>query len=210
MTADLTLNTRAEVAMITASLKDRIDPAYEAGMRRTVPSAQKAHAVRVPEIRRAAVEWSREHKGIPFESTLAVAEALWATEWREERIVAIAILARRKEAPAVVDWQLLDRRSAGIDTWELVDNLASMLSGPDLGRTPASYRDSRVLRPTRWSGVAVWPSSPSSRPPATTSLAARKLRAMAAALKGDRGPTMRKAVEWARRAGRQGGAGSGR
>ncbi len=35
------LGVAAEVASITATLEARRDPAYEAGMRRTVPSTQK-------------------------------------------------------------------------------------------------------------------------------------------------------------------------
>lgn len=46
------LDVPAEVAAITAALAARRDPAYEAGMRGTVPSALPAHAVRAPELRK--------------------------------------------------------------------------------------------------------------------------------------------------------------
>ncbi len=200
MTAARQFDTGAPVAAITAALKERVDPAYEAGMRRTVPSGQKAHAVRLPEIRRVGAEWSREHKDLPFGAVLAVADALWATEWREERIVAMTIMGRRKEAPSALDWGVIQRWTAAIDNWELVDNMASILTGPMV-----------VIRPALLSGLNDFSASPHvwQRRLAIVTLieAARddpawlpELRAMAAALKGDRGPTMRKAVDWARRA----------
>ena len=184
---------------MTAALKDRVDPAYEWGMRRTVPSQQPAHAVRVPEIRRLAAEWSRAHKAVTAEKVLAFAEALWRTGWREERILGLAILARRKAALAAVDWATIERWSAEIDNWEHVDNMAGLLAGPML-----------VQRPQLVSSVLTLAASPQvwQRRLAIVTLieAAREdsawlpeLHAIAEQLKGDRGPTMRKAVDWARR-----------
>ncbi len=194
------IDAAAEVAAITATLKTRIDPAYEWGMRRTVPSQQPAHSVRVPEIRRLSVEWSRAHKALSQEELVAVANALWQTGWREERIVAIAVLGRSKEALERLPWGEIERWSAGIDNWELVDNMASMLAGPILVARPGLIA---AVRPMAASDH-VW-----QRRLALVTLieAARDddawlpdLRAMTAQLKGDRGPTMRKAVDWARRA----------
>lgn len=184
---------------MTAALKDRVEPAYEWGMRRTVPSQQPAHAVRVPEIRRLAAEWSRAHKAVTAEKVLAFAEALWRTGWREERILGLAILARRKAALAAVDWATIERWSAEIDNWEHVDNMAGLLAGPML-----------VQRPQLVSSVLTLAASPQvwQRRLAIVTLieAAREdsawlpeLHAIAEQLKGDRGPTMRKAVDWARR-----------
>ena len=51
------LNVAREVAAITAALAARRDSAYEWGMRRMVPSAQPAHATRVPNVRAAARPW---------------------------------------------------------------------------------------------------------------------------------------------------------
>ncbi|HEY7269842.1 MAG TPA: DNA alkylation repair protein [Dehalococcoidia bacterium] len=199
MTTAESIDAVAEVAAITATLKERVDPAYEAGMRRTVPSQQPAHAVRVPEIRRVSIIWARDHKAAPYEDLLVVAETLWRTGWREERIVAMGILERSSAARARLPWAVIERWTSEIDNWEHVDNLASMLIAPMLRARPDLIRDVEAMS----SSAHVW-----QRRAALVTLiyAARadagwlpQLRAMTAALKGDRGPTMRKAVDWARR-----------
>ena len=125
----------AEVAAITMALAAQRDPSYEWGMRRTVPPAQPARATRVPDIRKTASEWRREHHGLPVADTLALADALWATGWREERLVAIDML-RSRASLAVAGWLRLERWSAQIDNWELVDHLADV-SGRVLNADPS-------------------------------------------------------------------------
>ena len=115
-----------EVAAITAALIARRDPAYEAGMRRTVPSEQPAHATRVPDIRKTASEWRLEHRGADPQDVLALGDALWATHYREERIVAIILAGGSKSILEAVSWDQLDRWALDIDNWEHVDHLAGV------------------------------------------------------------------------------------
>jgi 3-methyladenine DNA glycosylase AlkD len=116
----------AEVTAITAALAARRDPAYEAGMRRTVPSQLPAHATRVPDIRKTGSEWRKVHRGIGVDETFELCDALWATRWREERLVAIDLIKATKAARESVDWERLERWSADIDNWEHVDHMADL------------------------------------------------------------------------------------
>jgi 3-methyladenine DNA glycosylase AlkD len=126
MTTATRLDVPAEVTAITASLEAKRDPAYEWGMRRTVPSQQPAHATRVPDIRKTASEWRKTHKGVPLEALFALCDALWATGWREERMVAIDLINGTKAAREAVEWDRLERWSVNIDNWEHVDHLADV------------------------------------------------------------------------------------
>lgn len=126
MTAPVRLDVRCEAALISAALETRRDLAYEAGMRRTVPSRLPAHATRVPEIRKTASEWRRAHKDVEPEEVFALCDALWATGWREERIAAIALIEGSKPLLAAVDWKRLERWSRDLENWEHVDWLAGV------------------------------------------------------------------------------------
>ena len=117
---------RAEVEVITAALAARRDPAYELGMRRTVPSQLPAHATRVPDIRKVALEWRRAHNGVGPGEALSLCDALWATGWREERIVAIALIEGNKELLGAVEWAQVERWSRDLENWEHVDWLAGV------------------------------------------------------------------------------------
>jgi len=124
-----------EVYGIISALEARKDPSYETGMRRTVPSKQSAHAVRVPEIRKVVSEWLKMHRSWPVEDVMVVAESLWSTAWREERIVAIQLVSRFEDAIDHFDWPMVQRWSAEIDNWEHVDHLADV-TGRMLGMQP--------------------------------------------------------------------------
>ena len=199
MTTTASLDLPREQGAIAAALEANVDPSYREGMRRTVPSQQQAHAVRVPVIRKIAAEWSRQHKAASPADILALARSLWRTGWREERIVAMALIGRRQDLVANLDWDLVEEWSASIDNWEHVDNMASLLSGPILIARPelAPRLEPLITSPHVWQRrLAV----------VTLIEAARddpvwlpELRSMTTRLKGDRGPTMRKALDWARR-----------
>ncbi len=197
MTSVASLDVKAELASITATLEARRDPAYERGMRRTVPSALPAHATRLPAIRKVATEWTRAHKQAGGEDVIALCEALWATGWREEMLVAVMVLARSKEAMEMVSWEVIERWSGQIENWEHVDNLAGEVTGRLLRERPALRREvaSLVGSAHSWQRrlalvtlIEAARKDPSWKP---------ELEAMTVQLRTDRGTTMRKAVAWA-------------
>lgn len=192
-----TLDIAAEVGAISAALEARRDPSYEAGMRRTVPSEQPAHATRVPDIRKTASEWRRAHRDVPPGELFALCDALWATGWREERIAAINLIGGSKDARKAIDWERLERWSVDIDNWELVDNMADV-TGRMLAADRSLLRRARALteRDHPWQrrlGIV------------TLIVAFRRdawfrdeLAEMADQLQKDPHPLVRRAVVWAR------------
>jgi 3-methyladenine DNA glycosylase AlkD len=183
-----------EVAAITAALAARRDLSYQDGMRRTVPSALWAHATRVPDIRKTAVEWSRAHKASEPGEVLAVAEALWATGWREEMLVAITLL---KPVLPSVGWELVERWSADFENWEQVDHFGDV-SGEMLLSRPELLPEVNKLEASAhpWQRrlaivtlIQAFRRDPSWRP---------ELEAMSERLRGDKHPLVRKAIVWAR------------
>jgi 3-methyladenine DNA glycosylase AlkD len=197
MTTATRLDIPAEVAAITGTLVARGDPGYEWGMRRTVPSEQPAHATRVPDIRKTASEWRREHRGADPDDALALCDALWATRYREERIVAIALAGGTKTVLAAVRWAQLEAWSRDIDNWEHVDHLADV-TGHLLIADPALIDRVRALELSE---------NPLQRRLALVTLIVAfmkgamfrdELTAMADRLQKDKHPLVRRAVVWAR------------
>jgi 3-methyladenine DNA glycosylase AlkD len=80
----------------------------------------------VPDIRKTASEWRKAHRGVPADEVLALCEALWATGWREERIVAIALIEGSKEVLRAAGWEQTERWSRDLENWEHVDWLAGV------------------------------------------------------------------------------------
>ena len=99
----------------------------------------------VPEIRRAAADFSRANPDLTRAELRSLVDALYASDWHEHRSVAIALLGRY---PALlrepdVAWLVgLVRQS---NTWAHVDWLAADIIGAVLERYPAGRR-----RLARW------------------------------------------------------------
>jgi 3-methyladenine DNA glycosylase AlkD len=120
------LDVDVEVIAISLELEQRRDPLYEAGLRRTVPSAQPAHFARVPEVRKVAEKWRRDHRDVGIEDLYELCDLLWQTGWREERQVAVHLLKRSSTALAGLEWDRIEGWSDDIDNWEMVDHLAGV------------------------------------------------------------------------------------
>jgi 3-methyladenine DNA glycosylase AlkD len=192
------LDLPAEAAAITAALEARRDPAYEAGMRRTVPSSFPAHATRVPVIRAVASEWRREHRDVPNDDLLSLCERLWNTGWREERIVAIILASKARPRLTAHEWPRFEAWSAGLENWEHVDHLAGALTGRLLAEQPSLFAciESLSLSDNPWQR----------RLALVTLIEAfrldeawrAELQSMAARLRTDKHALVRRAVVWAR------------
>jgi 3-methyladenine DNA glycosylase AlkD len=193
------LDISAEVAAIRARLEAHADPSYEAGMRRVVPSALPAHLVRLPDLRRIGGEWSRAHKGTAAEELIEIAGALWATGWREEGIVAMIVLSRSNDALQTLPWSTIEAWSSRFENWEHVDNAAMLVTGKMLQLRPQLIDDVEAMASS---------DSPWQRRLAIVTLIETtrhdtrwrpQLEAITQRLTGDNGPTLRKAVAWARK-----------
>lgn len=201
--APVRLDIAAEVRQLREELSAHADARYAAGLRRIVPSQLPAHFVRLADVRRIGVAWSRAHRDATASELIDLVDALWATGWREEGIVGMILLSRSREALLSLPWSAVAAWSARFDNWEHVDNAAMLVTGPMLVRRPGLIADLRVMAGS---------DQPWQRRLALVTLivAARRdaswapeLAAMTRRLTGDTGPTLRKAVAWAARVLRQ-------
>jgi len=111
---------------------------YLAGMKLTVPGAGKLYGVKVPFLRKMAIEVvSAYKKGNDDLRTIAL--ACWGRGSREHQLVALFILDKVKLNPAE-RWQLGERFLPDVDNWESCDQLCMALLGQALAEDP-SYMD---------------------------------------------------------------------
>lgn len=115
-----------------------VDPEYRAGMSRTLPTELRVYGVRVPRLREAARAWHRAHKGIAREEWIAMVEALWAGESREERLLAVHFSQRYGSWIPTLTWTHFDRWRRRLDNWEVTDGLAVWVLGPWIVAHPAA------------------------------------------------------------------------
>jgi 3-methyladenine DNA glycosylase AlkD len=153
------LDITVELDTIRAELEAHADPTYEAGMRRVVPSALPSHLVRLGDLRRIGAAWSKAHKDVSAPELIELADALWATGWREEGIVAMIILSRSKHALQMLPWSTVEAWSSRFENWEHVDNSAGLVTGTMLMLRPELIDDVEAMAGSQHPGSGASPSS---------------------------------------------------
>ena len=137
--------TTPAVADLVAAFRDRFtaagDPQAASAEQRYLKSDLHFFGVRVPVIRQTAKAFHREHRTFDRDSLVALAAALWETDWHELRSVGIALLelygpVLQGDDMAFVE-SLLDRAN----TWAHVDWLAVHVAGSLVRRFPVAKAD---------------------------------------------------------------------
>lgn len=119
-----------------------------------IRTAHAFHAVPLAELRKATGRWSREHRAVPPEVLLEVAERLWFSGSREAMIVATMLLEKRRDAREVLDAHRIERWATKFDGWELVDNLGMAVVATWVAENPGDrfgVLESMALSPRAWS-----------------------------------------------------------
>ncbi|HEY42913.1 MAG TPA: DNA alkylation repair protein [Anaerolineae bacterium] len=103
---------------------------YLAGMKMVVPGAGKLYGVKVPFLRKMAIEVVSAYK-TDNDDLWAIALTCWGQGSREHQLVALFILAKLKLKPAE-RWHLGERFLPDVGNWESCDQLCMALLGQAL------------------------------------------------------------------------------
>ena len=123
------MDVETERQRLLDQVKQHADPRHQAGMSRAVPTRLKMYGVRVPHLREIARAWQRAHDDVAREDLMALVEALWDGESREERLLVVYLLERYKRWIPDLTWAHFDRWRRGLDNWEVTDGLAQWVLG---------------------------------------------------------------------------------
>ncbi|HWM93271.1 MAG TPA: DNA alkylation repair protein [Thermoanaerobaculia bacterium] len=125
-----------EVKRIQSTLRPLGTPERAEGAKAYLKSDLEFLGVTVPDLRRAAKAWLREHPGLDRGRLLSLVEALWATRVHELRAFGVELLQHRQSWLEPADLDLLERLLRASRTWAFVDSIAIQIVGPLLERHP--------------------------------------------------------------------------
>ena len=140
-------------AAIRRELKASADPSRAALLQRFFKTGPGEYAegdrflgLTVPQVRAIAVK----HQSLP----LADLQALLASPWHEERLLALVILVRQYERGTAAKrdaiYRLYRRNTASINNWDLVDCSAGNIVGAHLGERDHRVLDQLARSPLLW------------------------------------------------------------
>lgn len=122
------MDIQSERQHLLEQIRQRADPEYEETVRRTVPTGLKVYGLRVPQLRDIVHAWVRDHKQVVCDDLVALVEALWNGESREERMLVTYLLEHYKHCAPDLTKGHFERWHRGLDNWEVTDGLGWVLA----------------------------------------------------------------------------------
>jgi 3-methyladenine DNA glycosylase AlkD len=124
------MDTAAERRRLVEQVEARADARYQQVVQRSVPSNLRVYGLRVWEIRQIVRGWRRHHRDVSWEALLPLVEQLLQGKSREERLLALELLAHYPLLIPLLTWEQLDTWRQDLDNWELTDVLGREVLGP--------------------------------------------------------------------------------
>lgn len=126
---------------IQSRLTPLTDPAYLAKISELVPTAWTVLGVRVPDLRKLADELNKNHKSIGVPEITALLDAAFTQCCREEVLVGIFWLTKKKRHLSEALWPHIDQWIEQIADWEMCDQLATGVGAVIVDRNLALVDD---------------------------------------------------------------------
>lgn len=140
------MDVQAEKHHLLDQIEEYSDPEYAQVISRTIPSGLEVYGLRVFELRQIVRAWRRGHKDVDCADLMALAEALWHGQSREERMLALELLRHYPQHIPQLAWSSFERWRRELDNWELTDVLGVGVLGPwTLGDVDARAQHLRDL-----------------------------------------------------------------
>ncbi|MDX2137417.1 MAG: DNA alkylation repair protein [Chloroflexota bacterium] len=131
----------SERELLIAQLVAQGDPKRAANEKQYLKSNLNFHGVTTPKLHAMSKAWLKAHKGVAADDVVALAGALWASDWHEERTLAVFLLEDTATKLTPIYLPLIERMLHEVNTWAHLDEIAIHVVGPLLRRYPAVRDD---------------------------------------------------------------------
>lgn len=140
-------DTNGHLAAFRKTLRENSDPARAENEKRYLKSPNKFFGVTVPFISRTAKEFRRANGDAPRPYVYRLSEALWRSEYHEEKTLAIKLFEQYPEHLDLESMPILERMLSECTGWDHTDGIANHLVCEVLRKDRKAY--SYLMK---WSG----------------------------------------------------------
>jgi 3-methyladenine DNA glycosylase AlkD len=126
---------------LIAQLHAQANPLRAAGEKQYLRSNLNFHGVPVPNIKAIIRTWLKSQPALNADDLGALAGALWASDWHEERSLAVFLLEEREKLLTPDHLPLIERMMREVNTWAHLDEIAIHVVGVLLERHPQIIRE---------------------------------------------------------------------
>lgn len=137
MTAQGDIN--RQLASFRKALRENSDPARAEYEKRYLKSPHNFFGVTVPFINKMAKEFRKANGAAPADFVFEVARRLWASEYHQEKTLAVKILEEYPERLDMDAMPLLERMLSECAGWDHADGISAHLVGEVLGKDRRAF-----------------------------------------------------------------------
>jgi 3-methyladenine DNA glycosylase AlkD len=119
---------------LIAQLRAHADPIRAAGEKKYLRSELNFHGVKVPQIKAILKTWLKTQPPLTSGDLGELAGALWASDWHEERSLAVFLLEERPRLLMLDHLPLIETMMREVNTWAHLDEIAIHVVGVLLER----------------------------------------------------------------------------
>ena len=127
-----------EIDYFRLQLRENADPQRAQSEQSYLKSTKQFYGVKVPILRSIAQAWLKAHKSAEIDDVAGLAEALWQSDWHEERSLATMLLEYRGQDLTLDQMPLIERMIHEATTWAHLDAIAGWVIGPLIDHDPAT------------------------------------------------------------------------
>jgi 3-methyladenine DNA glycosylase AlkD len=119
-------------------------PARAAGEKSYLKSPLRFHGVTVPDVRRTAAAFCKQHPSLSADELRALVVDLFATDYHDLRSLGIALLERKRTLLLPTDLPWCQQLVEAASNWAHVDWLATKVIGPLIAELPPTRRRTQL------------------------------------------------------------------
>lgn len=123
------MNLHNQLSEFRKRLREAADPVRAANEKRYLKSPYKFYGVTLPFIERMAKEFKKENRDASRQDILALAKRLWASEYHQEKTLAIKLLDQYREYLDMKTMPMLEGMLSEAAGWDHLDETAIHLVG---------------------------------------------------------------------------------
>jgi 3-methyladenine DNA glycosylase AlkD len=122
------IGVETERQQLLEQIHQHADPEHQATVSRVVPTGLKVYGLRVPELRDITHAWVRDHEQVTCDDLVALVDALWNGDSREERMLVTYLFEHYKQCAPGLTKGHFERWRQDLDNWEVTDSLGWLLA----------------------------------------------------------------------------------
>jgi len=146
------MNTTKEINYFKDELNKYSNPDRAIGEKRYLKSPMDHYGVTMPQIRKIALTWIKDHPEVNVDEIVKLCQKLWNTHWHEERMIVDSLLEANRHQLSIHHLPIIETFITTVTGWAQLDGVAVLAVGSivDKDKNAAKYLSKWIKSDNFW------------------------------------------------------------